>query len=74
MMQRVSYNGHSFTLLFIILGCFFSCKGQTEFGTNLLRLDKAIPLPNVKGRIDHLDINLEDQVVYMAALGNNTVC
>ncbi|GAC1449311.1 MAG: hypothetical protein NVSMB7_11310 [Chitinophagaceae bacterium] len=30
-------------------------------------------MPDVKGRIDHMDINLKDQVVYVAALGNNTV-
>jgi DNA-binding beta-propeller fold protein YncE len=27
----------------------------------------------VKGRIDHMDVNLNDQLVYIAALGNNTV-
>ena len=27
----------------------------------------------VKGRIDHMDINLKDQTLYVAALGNNTV-
>jgi DNA-binding beta-propeller fold protein YncE len=49
------------------------CNGQKEFGTNLLHLYKTIPLPGVKGRIDHLDINLKDQTLYVAALGNNSV-
>jgi len=40
--------------------------------SNILLLEKTIPL-QVKGRIDHLDINLKDQIVYVAALGNNTV-
>jgi len=62
-------------ILFFVTLCngFSSCKGQTEFGTNFLHLEKKIPLPDIKGRIDHMDINLKDQVVYVAALGNNTV-
>ncbi|MCW3106883.1 MAG: YncE family protein [Segetibacter sp.] len=30
-------------------------------------------MPEVKGRIDHMAVNLKDKVLYMAALGNNTV-
>lgn len=30
-------------------------------------------MPGVNGRIDHMDINLKDNVVYVAALGNNTL-
>lgn len=30
-------------------------------------------MPDVKGRIDHLDIDLQSQVIFVAALGNNTV-
>lgn len=50
-----------------------SCKGQQSFGTNYLKLEKTIEMPGVSGRIDHMAINLKAQVVYMAALGNNTV-
>lgn len=53
--------------------CFTGCKGQAPFGQNYLQLTKIIPLPNVKGRIDHLDINLRGQILYIAALGNNSV-
>ena len=60
-------------LLAIVCNSFSGCKGQTQFGTNLLHLEKTIPLPGVKGRIDHLDIDLKEQVLYVAALGNNTV-
>jgi hypothetical protein len=49
------------------------CNHSTGYGQNALRLEKEILLPKVKGRIDHLDINLKDQVTYVAALGNNTV-
>lgn len=33
----------------------------------------SIDLPGVKGRIDHLAYNPEKKIVYVAALGNNTV-
>lgn len=38
-----------------------------------LRLVKTIPLPSVAGRIDHLSFDLENQRLFVAALGNNTV-
>ena len=59
-------------ILIISLFC-TGCKGQQPFGENYLQLSKKIQLPNVKGRIDHLDINLEEQIIYVAALGNNSV-
>jgi YVTN family beta-propeller protein len=38
-----------------------------------LRLEKTIPLPDVKGRIDHLAFDADDERLFVAALGNNTV-
>jgi YVTN family beta-propeller protein len=38
-----------------------------------LRLEKTIPLPNVQGRIDHMSIDVKNQRLFVAALGNNTV-
>lgn len=49
------------------------CKGQPETGSGILKLEKSILMPDVKGRIDHIDINLKGQVVYVAALGNNSL-
>lgn len=49
------------------------CNHTTGYGQDMLKLEKEIPMPNVKGRIDHLDINLKGQIAYVAALGNNTV-
>src|SRR5664279_4133177 len=60
----------SLTIYLLILTV---CKGQSTFGENYLQLKKIISLPGVKGRIDHLDINLKDQIVYIAALGSNVV-
>lgn len=58
-----------FTLsLAIVLGC-----GVTPAQTPALRLERAIPLPGVEGRIDHLSVDLEGQRVFLAALGNGTV-
>src|SRR5947209_1713596 len=38
-----------------------------------LRLERTIPLPNVQGRIDHMSIDVKNQRLFIAALGNNTV-
>jgi DNA-binding beta-propeller fold protein YncE len=38
-----------------------------------LTLDKAIPMPKVNGRIDHLAADVPGQRLFVAALGNNTV-
>jgi DNA-binding beta-propeller fold protein YncE len=63
-----------FILLTMLLStAFHGCNGQCNFGTEHLQLIKTILLPEVKGRIDHMDINLKDQILYVAALGNNTL-
>jgi DNA-binding beta-propeller fold protein YncE len=51
---------------------FNSCQAQ-EYGKQFLTLEKEIVLPNVQGRIDHIDINIKDRIAYVAALGNNTL-
>lgn len=59
-----------FNLLF--LQC---CHGQKKV-TNSdapLKLVTTISLPGVNGRIDHLAYNGKKQLIYIAALGNNTV-
>lgn len=62
---------HFFLLISI---CFFSgCKAQSNFGESYLQLCKSISLSEIKGRIDHLDINSKKQIVYIAALGNNAL-
>jgi DNA-binding beta-propeller fold protein YncE len=53
--------------------CIESCKGQKTFETDHIVMEQSIPLPNVQGRIDHLDVNIKGQVVYIAALGNNSL-
>ena len=38
-----------------------------------LRLIQTVPLPGVRGRIDHFDVDLKGRRLFMSALGNNTV-
>ncbi|HXT72433.1 MAG TPA: YncE family protein [Candidatus Angelobacter sp.] len=38
-----------------------------------LRLLHTIPIPEVKGRIDHFDMDLAGRRLFMSALGNNTL-
>src|SRR5437870_2036322 len=38
-----------------------------------LRLVQTIALPNVEGRIDHLAVDVQNQRLFLAALGNNTL-
>ena len=42
-------------------------------GTGPLRLVQAIPMPNVKGRMDHLGVDIKGKRLFAAALDNNTV-
>ena len=61
-------------LFLILCGCLYSgCKAQKTYGDDNLVLERSIPLPGVSGRIDHMDVNLKDGIVYIAALGNNSL-
>ena len=51
----------------------FSCSGQKTFGTEYLQLVKTIEMPGVKGRIDHLAVNVKENIIYLAASGNNSI-
>src|ERR1035437_410852 len=59
-------------LILFFLQC---CSGQVKKNNPdaSLKLNSVIPLPNVKGRIDHLAYDVKRQFIYIAALGNNTV-
>jgi DNA-binding beta-propeller fold protein YncE len=64
---------HFLTLVLAFSNLVTACKGQADFGDDRLRLEKSISMPSVKGRIDHMDVNLRQGLVYMAALGNNSL-
>jgi DNA-binding beta-propeller fold protein YncE len=69
-------------IIWIIAICLTACDkmerssfetASPASGGKTLRLIQSIPLQGVEGRIDHLSIDLKDQRLFIAALGNNTV-
>src|SRR5690349_14013777 len=60
-------------LVFLFFYVFSGCKAQKTYGEEQLVLENSIAMPIVSGRIDHMDINLIDKIVYIAALGNNSL-
>src|ERR1051325_4865921 len=59
--------------LALLAACARTTSYTAEQRDGLLRLVRTIPLPNVEGRIDHLDVDVKGQRLFVAALGNNTV-
>lgn len=55
----------------IALALVIDCALAAE--TPTLSLERTIPLGDVKGRIDHLAVDLEHQRLFVAELGNDTV-
>ncbi|HTC94513.1 MAG TPA: YncE family protein [Terriglobales bacterium] len=66
MMRRKAGPVHA--ILFLILAALAHAQQSAP-----LRLEKTIPLPNIEGRIDHMAADVENQRLFVAALGNNTV-
>lgn len=69
-------------IIWIIALCLTACDkterllSETPISTNggtTLSLIQTIPLQGVRGRIDHLAVDLKSQRLFIAALGNNTV-
>ena len=58
-------------LVTLILFLFNGCNAQPQ--TNSLKLIASITLPDVSGRIDHLSFDGKHQLIFVAALGNNTI-
>jgi len=52
-----------------------ACSGiafSQEAGKQPLRLVQTIPLPNVKGRLDHMDVDVKGKRLFVAGLENGT--
>jgi DNA-binding beta-propeller fold protein YncE len=62
-----------FAALLLLGACARTNSHTSEQSAGPLRLVRTIPLPNVEGRIDHLDVDVKGQRLFVAALGNNTV-
>jgi DNA-binding beta-propeller fold protein YncE len=67
-------SGRGGLLALLLFGALASCGATPTPGANPpLVLERTIPLPGVKGRIDHLALDAAGHRLFVAALGNNTV-
>jgi DNA-binding beta-propeller fold protein YncE len=57
----------------VALLVFHAAVFAQEHTSTAFQLKQTIPLPGVEGRIDHLDIDISGQRLFVCALGNNTV-
>jgi DNA-binding beta-propeller fold protein YncE len=57
------------------LVAFFVCATTTAFAQDAqpLKLVQTIPMPNVKGRIDHMDVDAKGKRLFVAGLENGSV-
>lgn len=67
---------HKFALRFLAVGfCFLVCDplaGSQEGEKRPLRLVQTISIPTVKGRLDHLEVDIKGQRLFVAGLDNGT--
>jgi hypothetical protein len=49
-------------------------SNTSKLETPLINLIQNISLPNVIGRIDHMDIDIKNDRLFVAELGNNSRC
>jgi DNA-binding beta-propeller fold protein YncE len=61
-----------YAMMILVLAILLNCSPTVQ-QSGELKLEKVISLQSVKGRIDHMDMNMKDRLVYVAALGNNSV-
>src|SRR5437870_8305835 len=57
----------------IVLIGYTALAPSQEGGKQPLRLVQTISLPNVKGRLDHMDVDVKGKRLFVAALENGTV-
>jgi hypothetical protein len=65
----------SFNIWWIAAGILMACSAisfSQESGKQPLRLVQTIPLPNVKGRLDHMDLDVKGSRLFVAGLENGT--
>ncbi len=61
------------TFLLVFLALFFPPAVLGQQSAPPLQLVETIQLPSVKGRIDHLAVDVETRRLFVAALGNNSL-
>lgn len=74
MMMRFAYFAAGAAVAFSTSACSASTTAVTATDANSpLRLERTIELPNVKGRIDHLALDLQHRHLFVAEYGNGSV-
>jgi DNA-binding beta-propeller fold protein YncE len=68
--MRKLFVRHSATLVLFFITVTMSLHGQTE---QALSLVGTIPMPNVKGRLDHMDLDVGGKRLFVAGLENGSV-
>ena len=56
-----------------LIGCATRSANSQPEGRQPLRLVQTIPMPNVKGRLDHLDVDIKGKRLFVAGLENGSV-
>ncbi len=67
---------HSLLIILLCSGLSFNCVSNArkeDMEKDILTIRAQIPLPNVKGRIDHIAYDAVNHLAFIAALSNNTV-
>lgn len=59
-------------LFLIVLSAGFASKACVQ-EKQALKLVQTIPLPGVKGRLDHMGVDLEKNGLFVAAVANNSL-
>src|SRR6185437_4474373 len=57
----------------LAMGAVAEAQESQQSGTNPLQLEGKIPLGSVRGRIDHMAIDLARRRLFVAELGNDSV-
>src|SRR6267143_221516 len=73
--RRLGESMNRFSSIWLIAGFLVAANGiafSQENGKQPLRLVQTIPLPNVKGRLDHMDVDVKGKRLFVAGLENGT--
>ena len=57
----------------VLLTLCFACTTSGAQEKQAFRLVQTIPMPNVKGRIDHMDVDIEGKRLFVAAVENGSM-
>src|ERR1700758_1786406 len=68
----MSKPSHLWLAAIVLIG-YTAIAPSQEAGTQPLRLVQTISLPNVKGRLDHMDVDVKAKRLFVAALENGTL-